>query len=99
MYFFILLLTIGDGFVDLLKYPMRRTKIAPDNLEDVQDGRLYKSHFGGDGYFHGTKQESKENEHHLSLQMNTDGVAIFRASSFEVWPVYFTINELPPHLR
>ena len=60
MYFFILLLTIGDGFADLLKYPMRRTKIALDNLEDVQDGRLCKSHFEGDGYFHGTKQESKK---------------------------------------
>ena len=85
--------------MDHLKHPVTRKKRTPENLEDLQDGRLYKLHFGDDGFFHGTNKDVKCNEKHLSLQVNTDGVAIFRASSFEVWPVYITINELPPHLR
>ncbi len=43
---------------------------------------------------------------HLLLQslavivvMNTDGAAVFKSSNLSLWPVYFVINELPPHLR
>ena len=32
----------------------------------------------------------------LSFLANTDGVAIVRSTGASVWPVYLTINELPP---
>lgn len=36
---------------------------------------------------------------HVSLLLNTDGVAIFRSSSYSVWPVWIVVNELPKQLR
>lgn len=35
----------------------------------------------------------------LSFAVNTDGVALFKSSSTNIWPVFLAINELPPHLR
>ncbi|KAE8743168.1 hypothetical protein FOCC_FOCC011261 [Frankliniella occidentalis] len=37
--------------------------------------------------------------YNTSLAWNTDGLSIFNSSNFQIWPFYFTINELPPHLR
>lgn len=58
-------------------------------IEDILDGRLYKAHFDDDGYFKGTDEYTKMMELHISLQMNTDGVALSRSSTFSVWPVYY----------
>lgn len=41
------------GILDLVKYPVSRSKINPDAIEDIQDGLLYKKHFGSDGFFKG----------------------------------------------
>lgn len=46
------------------------------NIEDVFDGKLYKKHFDDRGFFHGTSSECMQDELHISLQVNTDGVAI-----------------------
>ena len=70
-----------------------------ENIEDIYDGRLYKKHFDQDGFFHKTSETAKEKEIHLSLQINTDGVALFRSSKYSVWLVYFLVNELPPKVR
>ena len=78
---------------------MERTKKQNANIEDVFDGNLYKKHFNGRGFFHGTQDDCMQTELHLSFQVNTDGVAIFRSSKFSLWPIYFTINELPPDSR
>lgn len=67
-------------------------------IKDVSDGKLYAQQFRRDGYFHGSTGEDV-GQLHISLQLNTDGVALFRSSAFSIWPVYFIINELPPHLR
>lgn len=45
------------------------------------------------------KRVKKKSELHISLQINTDGVALFRSSTFSIWPVYYIINELPPNCR
>ena len=76
-----------------------RKKQNEQNIEDILGGRLYKAHFDDDGYFKGTDEYTKTMEPHISLQMNTDGVALFRSSTFSVWPVYYLINELPPNCR
>ena len=84
---------------DLLQYPVTRKKQKADNIKDIFDGQLYKKHFGVDGFMRGTSVEQKRNQTHLSLQINTDGVAVFKSSKFSIWPVYFTVNELPPNCR
>ena len=51
------------------------------------------------GFFRATSAEQKQKEVHVSLQINTDGVALFNSSKFSIWPVYCLINELPPKCR
>nr|XP_022308550.1 uncharacterized protein LOC111114507 [Crassostrea virginica] len=66
-------------------------------LTDICDGNLYKERFGKYGFFH--QSPTKDGQLHISFQLNTDGVSLFHSSTFSIWPVYFIINELPPHLR
>lgn len=47
----------------------------------------------------GVHWQMRKRQFHLSLQVNTDGVAVFRSSKFSIWPVYFIVNELPPNCR
>ena len=89
----------GDGFLDLLKYPMEREQTHQDNIEDVFDEHIYKERFSDDGYIVGTPESSKEEEVHISFQINTDGVSIFKSAKSSVWPVFLVINELHPKLR
>ena len=74
-----------------------RSKSDDADISDVTDGMLYKERFNRDGFFRGEAVE--EGEIHLSLQINTDGVSLFRSSNFTIWPIYFVINELPPSMR
>ena len=74
-------------------------RYGPIWIEDVYDGQMYHHHFDADGFFKGTQESKKKKGKHISFQLNTDGVAIFKSSKMSVWPVYLTINELPPHLR
>ncbi|XP_066928812.1 uncharacterized protein [Clytia hemisphaerica] len=60
---------------------------------------VYKKHFNSDGFLHGTTIQEKQNEIHMSLQINTDGVSLFKSSKMQIWPIYYTINELSPSIR
>ena len=57
----------------------------------MYDGALYQSLYNNGGIL--------SEKYNLSLKVNTDGVAIFKSSSYHLWPVYFQINELPPEKR
>jgi len=35
----------------------------------------------------------------LTLTFNCDGVPVFKSSSFSIWPILCTVNELPPNIR
>ena len=76
-----------------------RQKQQADGIEDIFDGRLYKMHFGENGLFRGSSEQEKQTQLHLSLQINTDGVAIKKKKKFSIWPVYVIVNELPPNCR
>lgn len=89
----------GSGILELLQYREKRTIQKEGNIEDIFDGKLYKKHFDDRGFFHGTPTDRMQDELHISLQINTDGVAIFRSSKFSLWPIYCTVNELPPGSR
>ena len=82
-----------------LEYPRIRQKKNPQSIEDVIDGEVYSTHFGQDGFLRGTTDDAKSKEIHISLQCNTDGVKVFKSSKVEIWPIYYTINELNPSLR
>lgn len=81
----------GKEFKEDIKYCFQREKASPQNIEDVDDGHLYKKLFENNGPF-----SQPEN---ISLKFNTDGVSIFKSSGSSVWPVYFQINELSPGKR
>lgn len=89
----------GEEVYDLLQYRFTSKKEHESNIEDIFDGQLYLKHFAKDGSFRATSAEQKQKEIHLSLQINTDGVALFNSSKFSIWPVYCVINELPPKCR
>ena len=60
-----------------------------DKLTDIQDGKKYKSLYGG----------ALRHEENLSLSMNCDGAPVFSSSMMSIWPVQLILNELPPELR
>lgn len=76
------------GFVDLLSYRHRRTKKVPENIEDIYDGSLYKS-------ISGLLTSLLD----ITFTWNADGISLYKSSSYQIWPMYFSINELPPELR
>ena len=87
--------------IDIMKNKDRqreKEQTGSDLIEDVMDGKLYKERFSSDGFYREFNDVGVE-ECHLSIQGNTDGVTIFQSSAYQVWPVYFIINEIPPHLR
>lgn len=64
-------------------------------LKENSDGSI-SAVYDGDGY----KRFSSflKNPTHISLLVNTDGVAIYR-SSVSLWPVWAVVNVLPASLR
>ena len=59
----------------------------PASYTDICDGAVYRELSE-----HGNFLDDPSN---LSLTMYTDGVRFFSSSKFNIWPIYFTINELP----
>lgn len=79
-------------------YKASRSTKDDEMISDISDGKLYRERFRKDGYFHGSTSKDI-GQLHISFQINTDGVSLFHSSTFSIWPVYFIINELPPHQR
>ena len=82
---------IEDGFYEDLGYRFSRRKKVVQNIEDVQDGQEYKSFFQDGGLL--TTQAN------VALQFKTDGVSLFKSSTYKIWPVYIEILDLPPNKR
>lgn len=57
----------------------------PEFYCDITDGDCYR------------RQELKEND--ITCSINTDGVNVFKSSTFAIWPIFLSINELPYKLR
>jgi hypothetical protein len=55
-------------------------------FSDIYDGKLYQEQ---------VKCARLGRESLLSLQWYTDGAALYKSSNMSVWPLIFTINELP----
>jgi len=73
-----------------LQYRFNRQKNNGNSLEDVYDGVMYNE----------INQLRKESSMwNLSYMFNLDGCQAANSSKTTIWPIYATINELPPHLR
>jgi len=75
-------------FVSQLDYKFKHEREKEEsgktnNIEDIIDGKNYKGFFGEEGFL--------RNRYYLAFQMNTDGVALFKSSTFSIWPVYMII--------
>lgn len=77
--------------VKCLGYRFERKRFNKDALEDIYDGRMYTNL---------SKPGSPLNSTwNLSYTFNTDGCQAANSSRVSVWPIYASINELPPKMR
>ena len=70
------------------KQLQQRFSRVSSGLEDVLDGKEYQRHL-----------EFLSEKANLSVTMNTDGTDVFRSSTASLYPIWVTINELPPLVR
>lgn len=78
---------LRENFYDDLQYRFNRRKKNGENIEDIYDGKLYKE-FSKEGGF-------LSSPNNISLFWYTDGIPLFKSSSMSLWPLFFTVNELP----
>lgn len=64
--------------------PKKRLKGEHD-IKDVMDGMMYQN----------LLEQGKLDDDDLTLTWNCDGVPIFKSPAYSIWPIQFTINELP----
>ena len=64
-----------------------------DVIQDIYDGEEYRKMMQPGQFL------SQPNVLSLTGMVNTDGVALYRSSSTNIWPIYLVINELPPSVR
>jgi len=82
---------LDPEFVKGLEY--RRTRTYNTGfLEDIQDGKAYQALLRPGGFLH-------EHPWNLVLGFNTDGVSPYKSSRFQMWPIFWQVHDLPPHLR
>ncbi|XP_068737234.1 uncharacterized protein [Montipora capricornis] len=79
-----------SGFYKDLQHRFNRKKQAQENIEDIYDGRLYRSL---------VRKGILSSGNNISFIFNTDGVPVFKSSKVSIWPLYLIINELPHHKR
>ena len=65
-------------------------KRNPNSVDDIFDGKLYKNI---------CERSNLKNDYSFSLTFNSDGVPVFKSSSFSIWPILTFINEFPPEYR
>lgn len=84
-------LLANPAMTNYLKYRDKRQEFKLEGIEDIYDGKEYKSML----------QTGRFSDHgwNLTFTMNTDGCSMGKSTTASAWPVLLTINELPPHLR
>ena len=65
-------------------------KRNPNSVDDIFYGKLYKNI---------CERSNLKNDYSFSLTFNSDGVPVFKSSSFSIWPILTFINEFPPEYR
>ncbi|KAM0735793.1 hypothetical protein ACS0PU_009754 [Formica fusca] len=75
----------------LLTYRFNRSKINDTPLEDIYDGAEYRKHFDNGKIL--------SHLYNFSYSFSTDGIPMGKSCGKTIWPIYVTINELPPKER
>lgn len=75
----------------MMTHRFTRRKNNNEALEDIFDGEEYQKHFQSGGIL--------SNASNFSYSFNTDGISTGKSTGKTMWPIYVTINELPPKLR
>ncbi|CAN7944721.1 unnamed protein product [Ixodes hexagonus] len=65
------------------------TSLADLAVRDITSGSAYR----------GLKETAVLKPGDLTLTVNTDGSPVFKSSNSSIWPIQFTISELPPEKR
>lgn len=76
-------------FVQDIKYKSTRVKENDNNIEDIYDGEIYKE----------AERSFLTSDTDLTFTWNTDGLQVFKSTSYSMWPWYLVVNELPPEKR
>jgi len=78
-----------EEFVTNLSY--RYTRVSkPGVLQDIQDGTVYQRLL---------REGFLRHPYNLAISFNTDGVSPYKSSSYEMWPLFWQVHDLPPSLR
>eukprot|EP00027_Filamoeba_sp_ATCC50430_P015213 CAMPEP_0168566444 /NCGR_PEP_ID=MMETSP0413-20121227/14422_1 /TAXON_ID=136452 /ORGANISM="Filamoeba nolandi, Strain NC-AS-23-1" /LENGTH=607 /DNA_ID=CAMNT_0008598463 /DNA_START=191 /DNA_END=2011 /DNA_ORIENTATION=- len=72
-----------------LQYRFHRHS-QPNTIQDIYDGTQYKK-WVSKGFLNQPQN--------ISFSFNTDGIAPFQSAKKTIWPVFLTVNELPPAER
>ena len=89
--YFIIFARIGEGTWEKIVKSFQRRDMETSSLSDIIDGADYRMLCQVGGILHKNQN--------LTCTFNTDGVALFKSSRIEIWPVYIAINEIPPRER
>lgn len=79
-----------SGFYKDLQHRFNHKKQAQENIEDIYDGRLYRSL---------VRKGILSSGNNISFIFNADGVPVFKSSKVSIWPLYLIVKELPHHKR
>ena len=90
-YFCIIAMLTAPAFWKLLK---NRAAPCSTHINDITDGLEYCKLTQPGGFL--CKETNPAN---ISFTLNTDGVSLFKSSHTDIWPIFLTINELPPAVR
>ena len=81
--------TIGSGIYQIVLSRIEKyATCASDSYDDICGGNLYK-HLSSD----------HDLGHYVTFTFNTDGIPVYKSSSYSFWPIYLLINELPYRMR
>lgn len=78
------------GMAAKLNYAQTRKKQNTDNIEDIYDGSRYKR-LQQEGWF--------VSPHDYAVAIGLDGVALFKQSNVQAWPIWGVLCNLPPEER
>ena len=67
---------------------LRLSRANDGVIHDIYDGQEYRN-----------KVPFIEGKANITFTINADGVAIYRSSKVDLWPIWLQINELPPTQR
>jgi hypothetical protein len=93
---FFVYIPLKQQLVDILKNPKLHDYMTN---RDLTAQTIYVSDITSSLLYQQLVEKHHLSENDITLTWNTDGVPVFKSSSYSIWPIQCMVNELPPHLR